>query len=426
MRRFTFGLLAALLALVVYCPSRSLAQTYTYSVLLNFPSSGGPYGASSPLTIDSKGNLYGSSGPGYLSPGSSGYGDVFEVSPAGMLTVLYNFGADGYDAAYPVGSLARNKSTGNLYGVTLSNTDGNCFDGDLDCGSVFEITPAGVETLLYSLPQQCGDPGPYFVGYPVLNSAGDLYGSYYCPVSNDAEDELVFEITPKDKVSDVYVKKVIFGKTPSYEAVESTWIINKSGDLYGYGYDYSTELYSIVELTPKGKLTIDYTFTSGVSPLGKLAQSASGDFFGATMGFDPSTGSYTGNGTVFEFTSKKVYSTLYSFCSQTDCADGSFPAGFLTSDSSGNLYGLAFDGGSNDDGVVFKITPSGQETVIYNFVEPNAGNGNISEPEPNTYYVSYGLVMDSSGNLYGVDNSSSNVGCIGGNGTGCIYKLTKN
>ena len=82
MKRYSFVFSFALLFLSV-CTS---AQTYTYSVLVNFPSNGGPYGANSPLTIDSKGNLYGSSGPGYFFIGSTGSGDVFEVSPAGVLT----------------------------------------------------------------------------------------------------------------------------------------------------------------------------------------------------------------------------------------------------------------------------------------------------------------------------------------------------
>ncbi len=399
MKRSSFGLWAMVLFGAVTC----CAQTYTFSDLVNFPavSVETRYDANSPLTIDTHGNLYGSSQGG----GTYNYGTVFKVTPAGVLSTLYNFGSNQSGGMYgdgiqPLDSLVRD-AAGNLYGVTVSNDSGGCAAGLYGCGVVFKITPAGVETLLYDLTD-CGKAISDFSEFKtalVLDSAGNLYGDYFCYGAD--EGTIVFKITPEGKFSKIYSDRAA-GANIAF----GPWIVSRAGNLYGYGVEASTSLPAIVELTPKGKLTILYTFANGVSPMGKLTQDAAGNFYGATY----FGGSHL-SGSVFEFSAKNVYSTLYSFCSQQNCADGQYPIGYLTLDSSGNLYGLTYFGGINNDGVVFQVTSTGRETVIYNFVDQYAGD-------------EYGLVMDSSGNLYGVDGGD--VGCVNSNGSGCIFKLTKN
>jgi uncharacterized repeat protein (TIGR03803 family) len=397
MKRSSFVLLATVLFAAVTCRS----QTYTFSDLVNFPPvSGERYDANAPLTIDSGGNLYGSSQGG----GTYGYGTVFKVTPAGVLSTLYNFGTNQArglygDGVQPIDNLVRDKA-GNLYGVTVSNDNGGCPEGLYGCGVVFKVTSAGEETLLYDL-SDCGKAASDFSEFDtplVLDSAGNLYGDYFCYGAD--EGSVVFKITPADKFSKIYTDRA------SSNSAGGPWIISRAGNLYGYGSDSSTSLFTIVELTLQGKLTTVYTFADGVMPIGKLTQDAAGNFFGATYG-----GGTQLSGSVFEYSAKGVYSTLYSLCSQKNCADGQYPVGFLTLDSSGNLYGLAYSGGTNNDGVVFQVTPSGHESVLYNFIDQSAGG-------------EYGLVMDSSGNLYGVDDGD--VACVDSNGTGCIYKLTKN
>ncbi len=399
MKRFFFGLWATVLFAAASC----FAQTYTFSDLVNFPavSAETRYYANAPLTIDSNGNLYGSSQGG----GTYNYGTVFKVTPAGVLSTLYNFGTNQSKGLYgdgvqPIDNLVRD-SAGNLYGVTVSNDSGGCTGGLSGCGVVFKVTPAGVETLLYYLTD-CGktvSDSTEFNTPLVLDSAGNLYGDYFCYGAD--EGSTVFKVTPQDRFSKIYTDR-----TAGSNSAGGPWIIDKAGNLYGYGTDAATSLPAIVELTPTGKLTIVYTFASGVFPIGKLTQDTAGNFFGATY----FGGSHL-SGSVFKFSAKKKYSTLYSFCSQQNCSDGQYPIGFLTLDSSGNLYGLTYFGGTNNDGVVFQVTSSGRESVLYNFVDAAAGG-------------EYGLVMDSSGNLYGVDDGD--VGCVNSNGSGCVYKLTKN
>src|SRR5712691_4877753 len=81
--------------------------------------------------------------------------------------------------------------------------------------------------------------------------------------------------------------------------------------------------------------------------------------------------------------------TLYSFCAQSGCADGSFPYAGLIFDAAGNLYGTTSQGGTAGKGTVFELTPDGTETVLYSF----KGGSDGANP-----YA--GLILDASGALY--------------------------
>ena len=66
----------------------------------------------------------------------------------------------------------------------------------------------------------------------------------------------------------------------------------------------------------------------------------------------------------------------------TQCPDGSFPQGFIES-VDGNFYGIASAGGTglNSQGSVFKITPSGQFTLLYSFAELPDGSSHVANAE---------------------------------------------
>jgi uncharacterized repeat protein (TIGR03803 family) len=59
-------------------------------------------------------------------------------------------------------------------------------------------------------------------------------------------------------------------------------------------------------------------------------------------------------------------SVIYNFCSLSNCADGHGPSGVLVKDASGNFYGATEGGGAGSEGTIFKFTPGGAETVLYN------------------------------------------------------------
>ena len=125
-------------------------------------------------------------------------------------------------------------------------------------------------------------------------------------------------------------------------------------------------------------------------------------------GTGPDTNGPGGDGVAFEITSTGVYSVRYNFCSLSNCTDGQFPESPLILDTAGNLYGTTSEGGSSmyAPGVVFKLTPTDVESVLY-----DAGPAGIG--------TSSGVVMDKSGNLYGTSETG------GPSHRGSVYKLTK-
>jgi uncharacterized repeat protein (TIGR03803 family) len=99
---------------------------------------------------------------------------------------------------------------------------------------------------------------------------------------------------------------------------------------------------------------------------------------------------------------------LHSFTGFTIGQDGGLPYGSVVRDDAGNLYGTTFNGGANDYGTVFKLSPNGQETVLHSFA--NDGNDGTN-PQA-------GVVLDSQGNIYGTTRNGS------AHGVGILFKLT--
>jgi uncharacterized repeat protein (TIGR03803 family) len=155
----------------------------------------------------------------------------------------------------------------------------------------------------------------------------------------------------------------------------------------------------------------DGTCGDGSNPSAGLIMDGSGNLYGTTL----YGGSY-GQGTVFQLIptgtgwSEKV---LYSFCSQSACTDGSMPSGGLIMDSSGNLYGTTQYGGATHNGTAFQLTLTSNgwtQKLVYSFCQQSAcADG--SNP-------SGGLIIDSSGNLYGETPYG------GTTGKGTVFQLT--
>lgn len=161
----------------------------------------------------------------------------------------------------------------------------------------------------------------------------------------------------------------------------------------GCGLVFATELST-------GKTKVLHEFTAnpdGANPSGNLVIDPAGNLYGITFG-----GGTDNNGTVFEITAAGVEKVLYSFGKFPDAMQ---PATGLIRDSSGNLYGGSVNGGDGacvngplqGCGAIFKVTPTGVETVVYSFTGGSDGN----DPEY--------LIGDNSGNVYGVSRTTSNV-----------------
>ena len=164
---------------------------------------------------------------------------------------------------------------------------------------------------------------------------------------------------------------------------------NGGGAYYIYG--------TIFKMTPSGTLTTLYSFcpqpepycADGASPDAGLLQATDGNFYGITA----QGGTRNNAGTVFKITPSGTVTTLYSFCPQYPCIDGDTPGGGLMQATDGNLYGAAGMGGVYNNGTLFKITPSGTLTTLYNFCPQYNCAGGASPNGP--------LLQGSDGNLYG-------------------------
>ncbi len=144
--------------------------------------------------------------------------------------------------------------------------------------------------------------------------------------------------------------------------------------------------------------------TAGASPLtAPLVQGVDGNFYGTTAegGIVNSKFCAGGCGTIFKITTSGVLTTLYKFCSLANCADGYEPFSGLVLGTNGNFYGTTTFGGANgvngqSFGTVFMMTPAGNLTTLHSFCSlTNCADGSIPQA---------GLVQGIDGNLYGTNN----------------------
>ena len=150
-----------------------------------------------------------------------------------------------------------------------------------------------------------------------------------------------------------------------------------------------------------------FNLTDGQTPTG-LVHGADGALYGTTQ-----DGGTNDLGTIFKITTLGKFTTIYSFCSKTPCADGSYPVGSLIQSTDGNFYGVT-NGGGVGFGTVFKITPGGVLTTLYTFCKTGYPTC------PDGYEPLGGLVRASDGNFYG----TTGVGGLGAYGYGTVFKIT--
>src|SRR5216684_956967 len=373
-----FALATGALPVVTAAPRDGAAPSITEQVLYSFCSQSNCADGANPfayggLIMDTSGNLYGTTSVG---GNATGGGTVFQLTPSDTgwsETVLYSFCSQTNcaDGASPLAGLIMD-GAGNLYGTTRQgdNNPGTCALAG-SCGVVFELTPdptgtVWTETVLYRFCSQlrCAD-GVYPYGGLIMDASGNLYGTTNGGGANDGSQVgpgVVFELTP--------------------DATGTAWT--------------ETVLHSF----------FCSNCADGANPAPGLIMDGAGNLYGTTT-----TGGATGGGTVFQLTPSDTgwsETVLYSFCSQTRCADGLYPYGDLIMDEAGNLYGKTWRGGSGTQlisGVAFELTPDSTgtawtETVLYNFCsQSNCADGGGPFA---------GLLMDASGNLYGTTNVGGN------------------
>jgi uncharacterized repeat protein (TIGR03803 family) len=324
--------------------------------------------------------------------GAFGAGTVFKVETSGTETVLYNFTA-GTDGGYPFAGLVRDAKA-NLYGTTYQG-------GALNYGVVFKVDTNGNETVLHSFAGGTADGcAPY--GGLLRDKAGNLYGvTDGCGASNKGT---MYKVAPSG------VETVLHSFTGSDGAYPSTTglLIDKQGNLYGVTDDggsgrncnsgYGCGVAYV--LTSSGTLTVLHSFArrtaDGCYPQGTPARDNKGNLYGTTE----SCGS-SGEGIVWKVSKKGTETVLHSFAG--GASDGVYPTAGVVMDATGNLYGDTDGGGTSSAGTVYELDKKWEFTLLHSF------NGGTDGTSP-----SAGLTRDAKGNFYGTApfGGSSNYGTV--------------
>jgi uncharacterized repeat protein (TIGR03803 family) len=405
------------------------APTQTFTTLASFTGSNGAHpGWSAPLVQGVDGNFYGTTASGGTnSKCSGGCGTFFKITPGGVLTTLYNFCSqtnctDGYFSSPLIQA-----TDGNFYGVNaLGGANTGCISNNNSggCGTVFRITPSGSLTTLYSFCSKANCTDGY-LPYARLTQAsnGDLYGTTFyggtstnCTYEGESGCGTVFKITLNGVPTTLHSFNGTDGG-PTFD-----WLIQaRDGNLYGAStyYGPNSNAGTIFKMTLGGEVTVLHSFCSqkncadGSGPYAGLVQGENGDLYGTTVfgGANSYTQCVFGCGTIFRITTSGTLKTLYSFCSLTNCSDGSNPYAGLIQVKGGNFYGAA-DAGANPGctsgygetgcGTLFEITPGGALNTLYSFCSqtncPDGGN-------PSTTFL-----QDTTGIFYGETENGGSAG----------------
>ena len=379
----------------------ALAQVTT---LISFDKANGrdPGYPAAPFVQGTNGRLYGTTAAG----GANDEGTVFEMTTAGKLNTLYSFCSQTgcSDGAVANPGLVQ-ALDGNLYGTTNAG-------GSNRGGTVFQITPAGKLTTLYNFCSVSGCADGEFPSAGLMQAAdGNLYGT--TAVGGTDGTGTIFKITTAGKLTTLVSFNGTNGGNPAFGSLiqgtdENFYGTTSSGGAYT-GCGNSSGCGTVFKMTRGGKLTTIYSFCAlpncadGTELFGGVVQGTDGNFYGVTA-----VGGANGYGTVFKLTAAGALTTLHNF---DFFPDGAYPEAAPIEGTGGNFYGTTSNGGTNGvAGTLFVITPQGDLTTLYSFcskADCADGTGPFA-----------GLIQATNGEFYGTTfagGTSSN--CNGGCGT---------
>ncbi len=348
-----------------------MAQEPTEIVLHKFghyPDGGQPAAG---VTGDPEGNLYGTTEHG----GAANAGVVYKLDATAQETVLYSF-TGRTDGSDPVAGVIHDPA-GNLYGTTFGG-------GTSGLGVVYKLDTAGVETVLHSFTAG-GTDGRYPNAGVIRDSAGNLYGTTYR--GGIADWGVIY------KLDTAGIETVLYSFTGGADGgLPLAGVIRDSaGNLYGTTIYGGTASQGVVfKLDPAShKYTVLHSFTGtdGSLPVAGVIRDPAGNLYGTTE-----NGGTADFGVVFKLDTAGVETVLHSFiCGNFTCgAGGCLPFAGVIRDSAGNLYGTTLEGGTDCAGVVYKLDPAGNETVLHNFTGGADG-----------VYPAAGVIRGPAGNLFG-------------------------
>jgi len=393
---------------VIFLTLSSLSQAQTFTVLHAFSGPDGAHPSAVPI-FDRAGNLY---GPTESGTGNAYNGSVYKLGHHGegwVLSSLYDF-QGGSDGAEPAARLTF-RQDGTLFGSTLYGGSDGCVPNG--CGTVFQLRPPAsfcrsiscpwTETQAYVFPS--GGYGAQPNSPIVFDQAGNAYGT----AGGDGGLGVAYELSP---TTEGWTETILHGFRLSDGSYPNGVISDSLGNLYGTTYDGGPgSCGTVFELSPSASgwtFSVLYSFDcrdpEGGYLLGRLVLDNAGNLYGTTL-----FGGDDGSGTVFELSPQNgswTHSILYSFPGEDN-----YP-GTLVFDNAGNLYGINdAEGGS---GYVFKLTNSGGNwtyATLYYFTGGSDG----------AYPVDT-VVLDNSGNVYGVAEEGGSRNCQDGCGT--VWEIT--
>jgi uncharacterized repeat protein (TIGR03803 family) len=229
----------------------------------------------------------------------------------------------------------------------ILGSDGNFYGVDQD--TIFKITPGGTFTALVTPTESSSLNLNGYFNAIIQGTDGNFYGT-----SGGDGSGSVFKMTPSGTLT------VLYNFTAAGLYFADTGLVEGSdGNFYG-STENGPNGQAIYKITPQGALTPLAVTHADVE--GPLIQASDGNFYGVTG----NGGAYS-NGSVFRMTPAGVLTTIYSFCAQTGCPDGSFPSGGLMQAQDGNLYGVAAEGGAYSHGTIFQLTLGGALTTLHSF-----------------------------------------------------------
>jgi uncharacterized repeat protein (TIGR03803 family) len=283
-----------------------------------------------------------------------------QVRPDLPDTLLYSFlGAP--DGTFPESNLIN--VGGTFYGTTFQGgTGGSCLRS---CGTVYSMTPAGVESVVYSF--QGGTTDGSYPSSDLLDVSGTLYGttqyggtglSSECGYSGCG---VVFSVTPAGVETVLYSFQ---GTSGGDGSVPAAGLVTVGGKLYGTTALGGTHGQGAVfSITTAGVEHVIYNFAGGAAdgsqPSSDLTN-VGGTLYGNTV-----SGGSSNNGTVFSMTTAGTLNWLYSFAGSPNDGCNPLLAGMIV--VANHLYGTTEGCGAAYQGIVFKITTAGVESVLHSF-----------------------------------------------------------
>lgn len=352
---------------------------------------------------------------------------------ASGLHTLYGFCAKFScgDGSLPFTGLVMDPS-GNLYGATAQG-------GVRNSGTVFEVihrtgAKKGHLRTLYNFCALLGCADGVSAGGLVMDAAGNLYG--LTSDGGTAGFGTAYRLTPNAERTK-WQLQVLYNfcsaDTSCPDGIRPVGGLTYAGAETGAPYDGTSPLYGVTARGGKGfggiafalvprqgdrwALRILHVFcqlancTDEGLPAGDLTIDGAGNLYGATLNHA---------GSIFELSpsgqNKWDYSVLYRFCALLNCVDGSQPNGQLARDDSGNLFGTTVGGGGGSQfcgsgcGVLFELAPGGAESVVHRFCSQRHCRDGVAPRS--------GPILDGAGDLFG----TTSLGGIHSNGI--VYEVS--